>query len=148
MGGSGSIGGTGTPSKNHKMIGFHSNTGPGPLKNYKATHPAVNVGSPLAFQRNAISILDPLMVLLYSYPVIRTVFLSCISLFRIAFTHHNHDTYWNSIFNTAQQKFCTISVRGITCVSQNIYHLKKPKLCIPKNDPKAGPQKVPYIGYI
>ena len=44
----GSIGGTGTPSKNHKMIGFHRNTGPGPLKNYKATHPAVNVGSPLA----------------------------------------------------------------------------------------------------
>ena len=50
----GSIGGTGTPSKNHKMIGFHSNTGPDPLKTHKATNSAVNVGSQLACQRNAI----------------------------------------------------------------------------------------------
>ena len=46
-------------------------------------------------------------------------FLSCISLFRIAFTHHNHDTYWNSIFNTAQQKFCTNIGQG--------HNLCKPK---------------------
>ena len=30
--------------KNHKNIGFLSNTGPDPLKNHKATKPAFNVG--------------------------------------------------------------------------------------------------------
>ena len=30
--------------KNHKNIGFLSNTGPYPLKNHKATKPAFNVG--------------------------------------------------------------------------------------------------------
>ena len=49
-------------------------------------------------------------------------FFSCISLFRIAFTHHNHDTYWNSIFNTAQQKFCTNIGQG--------HNLCKPKTFI------------------
>ena len=49
-------------------------------------------------------------------------FLSCISLFRIAFTHHNHDTYWNSIFNTAQKKFCTNIGQG--------HNLCKPKTFI------------------
>ena len=49
-------------------------------------------------------------------------FLSCISLFRIAFTHHNHDTYWNSIFNTAQQKFFTNIGQG--------HNLCKPKTFI------------------
>ena len=39
-------GGTGGPYllKNHKNIGFLSNTGPDPLKNHKATKPAFNVG--------------------------------------------------------------------------------------------------------
>ena len=49
-------------------------------------------------------------------------FLSCISLFRIAFTHHNHDTYWNSIFNNAQQKFFTNIGQG--------HNLCKPKTFI------------------
>ena len=47
-------GGTGTPLKNHKNIGFLSNTGPDPFENHKATKPAFNVGSSLAHQRNAI----------------------------------------------------------------------------------------------
>ena len=32
------------PPENHKNIGFLSGTGPGPLKNHKATKPAFNVG--------------------------------------------------------------------------------------------------------
>ena len=40
--------------KNHKNIGFLSNTGPDPLKNQKATKPAFNVGPTLACQQNAI----------------------------------------------------------------------------------------------
>ena len=32
------------PLKNHKNIGFLSNTGPDPLKNHKAAKPAFNVG--------------------------------------------------------------------------------------------------------
>ena len=43
-----------TPMKNHKNIGFLSNTGPDPLKNHKATNPAFNVGPSSARQRNAI----------------------------------------------------------------------------------------------
>ena len=43
------------PLKNHKTIGFLSNTGPDPLLNDKATKPAFNVGPPSARQRNAIS---------------------------------------------------------------------------------------------
>ena len=31
------------PLKNHKNIGFLNNTGPEPLRNYKATKPAFNV---------------------------------------------------------------------------------------------------------
>ena len=42
------------PLKNHKNIGFLSNTSPDPLKNHKATKPAFNVGSSSARQRNAI----------------------------------------------------------------------------------------------
>ena len=42
--------GSGPPLKNHKNIGFLSNTGPGPL----ATKPAFNVGPTLARQRNDI----------------------------------------------------------------------------------------------
>ena len=41
------VGGQGSgppPLKNHKNIGFLSNTGPDPLKNHKATKPAFNVG--------------------------------------------------------------------------------------------------------
>ena len=37
-----------------KKIGFHSSTGPDPLKNNKATKPAFNVGPSSARQRNAI----------------------------------------------------------------------------------------------
>ena len=38
------------PLKNHKNIGFLSNSGPDPLKNYKATEPAFNVGPSSARQ--------------------------------------------------------------------------------------------------
>ena len=41
------------PLKNHKNIGFLSNTGPDPLKNHKTTKPAFNVGPSSARQRNA-----------------------------------------------------------------------------------------------
>ena len=50
-------GGAGSPDpppKNHKNIGFLTNTGPDPLLNHKATKPAFNVGPPSARQRNAI----------------------------------------------------------------------------------------------
>ena len=42
------------PLKNHKNIGFLSNTGPDPLKKHKAPKPAVNIGPSSACQRNAI----------------------------------------------------------------------------------------------
>ena len=42
------------PLKNHRNIGFLSNTGPNPLKNHKATKLAFNVGPSSARQRNAI----------------------------------------------------------------------------------------------
>ena len=45
---------SGPPLKNHKNKGFLRNTGPDPLKNYKATKPAFNVGQSSARQRNAI----------------------------------------------------------------------------------------------
>ena len=46
---------TPTPTlENYKNIGFLSNTGPGPLKNHKATKPAFNVGPSSARLRNAI----------------------------------------------------------------------------------------------
>ena len=55
--------------KNHKNIGFLSNSGPDPLKNYEATEPAFNVGPSSARQRNAVLIAfgwraddDPLIV--------------------------------------------------------------------------------------
>ena len=40
--------------KNHKILGFLSNTGPDILKNHKATKPAFNFGPLSARQRNAI----------------------------------------------------------------------------------------------
>ena len=43
-----------TPLKNHKNIEFLSNTGPDPLKNYKDTKLAFNVGSLSAHQRNTL----------------------------------------------------------------------------------------------
>ena len=43
-----------TRLENHKNIGFLSNTGPDPLKNYKATKPALNFGLYSVRQRNAI----------------------------------------------------------------------------------------------
>ena len=50
----GSRGGTGDPDphplENHIKIGFLSNTGPGPLKNNKATKPAFNIGPSSARQ--------------------------------------------------------------------------------------------------
>ena len=39
------------PQKNHKNIGFLSETGPDHLKNHKATKPAFNAGSSSARQR-------------------------------------------------------------------------------------------------
>ena len=50
--GGGGTGGHDLP-ENHKNIVF-SNTRPDPLKNHKATKPALNVGLSLACQRNAI----------------------------------------------------------------------------------------------
>ena len=44
------------PLKYHKNIGFSSNTDPDPLKNHKATKPALNVGSSSVRQRNDIYI--------------------------------------------------------------------------------------------
>ena len=46
--------GSGPPLKNHKIIGFPSNTGPDLLKNHKSTKPAFNVLPSTARQRNAI----------------------------------------------------------------------------------------------
>ena len=40
-----------SPLKNHKNIGFLSNTGPDPLKIYKAAKTAFNVGPSSAHQR-------------------------------------------------------------------------------------------------
>ena len=59
MGGSrGEGGGAGGPDppllKNHKNVGFLSNTGPDPLKNHKATKPEFNVGRSSARQGNVI----------------------------------------------------------------------------------------------
>ena len=57
-GGGGGGGGGGArgpdPMKNHKNIGFLSNTGLDPLQNHKATKPAFDVGPSFARQRNAI----------------------------------------------------------------------------------------------
>ena len=53
-GGGGGGRGSGPPLKNHKNIGFLSNTGPDPLKNHKATKPAFSVVPLSAHQRNAI----------------------------------------------------------------------------------------------
>ena len=52
------------PLKNHKNIGFPSNTGPDPLKNHKVTKPTFNVGPSSARQRNAD--VGPLMVIIGS----------------------------------------------------------------------------------
>ena len=49
---------TPSPLKNHKNIGFFSKTGSDPLKNYKATKPAFNVGPSLARHLNGVSLLD------------------------------------------------------------------------------------------
>ena len=46
--------GSGPSLKNHKNIGFLSNTGLDPLENHKTTKPAFNVGQSSARQRNAI----------------------------------------------------------------------------------------------
>ena len=43
--------GSGHTLKNHKNIGFLSNSGPDPLKNHEATEPAFNVGPSSARQR-------------------------------------------------------------------------------------------------
>ena len=45
------------PMKNHKVIGFLSNTGPDSLKNDKTTQPAFNVKPSSARQRNAIMLM-------------------------------------------------------------------------------------------
>ena len=42
------------PLKNYQNIGFLSNTSADPLKNYKATKPALNVGPSFVSQQNAI----------------------------------------------------------------------------------------------
>ena len=42
------------PLKNHKNIGFLTNSDPDPLKNYEATESAFNVGPSWTRQRNAI----------------------------------------------------------------------------------------------
>ena len=55
-----------TPLKNHKNIGFQSNTGPEPLKNHKATKPTFSCLSSSARQRNAIES-GPMMARFYWY---------------------------------------------------------------------------------
>ena len=61
-GGGGGWQGVQTPMKNHKNIGFLSNTGPDPLKNHKATKSVFNVGPSSAHQRkrhlNGVSLVD------------------------------------------------------------------------------------------
>ena len=64
------------PPKNHKAIGFLSNTGPDPLENHKATKTAFNVGPSSARQRNAIEMAfrwwgddDPLLVVFVLDPL-------------------------------------------------------------------------------
>ena len=47
-------GGLDPPPEKSQNLGFRSNTGPDPLKIYKATKPAFNVKSSSACQRNAI----------------------------------------------------------------------------------------------
>ena len=42
------------PLKNHKNIGFLSNTDPDPLENHKATKPAFNAGPTAACKQNTI----------------------------------------------------------------------------------------------
>ena len=44
------------PLEKSQNIGFHSNSGPDPLKNHKATKPAFNVGPSSGHQRNAIEV--------------------------------------------------------------------------------------------
>ena len=44
--------------------------------------------------------------------------------------------------------FSHLPVRGITCTSYNLYHLKKLKLCHFNNNFKVRPSKVTYLGYI
>ena len=54
------------PLKNHKSIGFLSNTGPNPLRNHKATKPASNVGPSSLFPhqlKNVIRVGPPLIKL-------------------------------------------------------------------------------------
>ena len=46
--------GSGPPLKNHKNIGFLSNTNPDPLKNHKAAKLAFNAGPLSARMRSAI----------------------------------------------------------------------------------------------
>ena len=41
-----------------------------------------------------------------------------------------------------------LAVRGITCISCNIYHLKKLKLCLFNHNFKVRLSKVTYLGYI
>ena len=52
-GGGGGEQGVWIPLKNHKNIGFLSNTGPNPLINHKAIKPVFNVGPALACQQTA-----------------------------------------------------------------------------------------------
>ena len=55
MGGSRGGRGPDPPPRKFTKTGFLCNTGPDPLKDYKATKPAFNVGPSSAHQRNAIS---------------------------------------------------------------------------------------------
>ena len=48
--------------KNYKNVGLSSNTGPDPLKIYKATKPAFNVGSSSTRQRNVINLIKKIVV--------------------------------------------------------------------------------------
>ena len=57
--------GSGPSLKNHKNIGFLSNTGMDPLKNHKPTKQAFNIGPLTVHQRNAID--GPLIVVSSPY---------------------------------------------------------------------------------
>ena len=65
-------------------------------------------------------------------------FLSCISLFRIVFTHHNHDTYWKSIYNTAQQKFWTNIGQGHNPCKPKHLSLEEAKTVYSQKRPQSG----------
>ena len=69
-------------------------------------------------------------------------------LSRVSVLYHQYSitNYSESIFKSKIMSILT--VRGITCKSYIIYHLKKLKLCLFNNEFKVRLSKVTYLGYI